>query len=87
MRVFFDSSAFVKRYVREAGTDAVLAWCDQASEMGLSAIASDMISTRRHVEQVAIAGEWLTHSASGFKTQALPSAWLLTSCITERSVQ
>lgn len=45
MRVFFDSSAFVKRYVREAGTDAVLAWCDQASEIGLSAIAlPEMIS-------------------------------------------
>ena len=39
MRVFFDSSAFVKRYVREAGTEAVLAWCDRASEIGLSGIA------------------------------------------------
>ena len=39
MRVFFDSSAFVKRYVSEAGTAAVLAWCDRAGEIGLSAIA------------------------------------------------
>lgn len=39
MRVFFDTSAFVKRYVREAGTEAVLAWCDQATEIGLSGIA------------------------------------------------
>ena len=39
MRVFFDSSAFVKRYISEAGTDAVLAWCDQATEIGLSGIA------------------------------------------------
>ena len=39
MRVFFDSSAFVKRYVREAGTEAVLEWCDQATEIGLSGIA------------------------------------------------
>lgn len=39
MRVFFDSSAFVKRYVGEAGTEAVLAWCDRASEIGLSGIA------------------------------------------------
>ncbi len=39
MRVFFDSSAFVKRYVREAGTDAVLAWCDRATAIGLSGIA------------------------------------------------
>ena len=39
MRVFFDSSAFVKRYVREAGSDAVLHWCDQATEILLSGIA------------------------------------------------
>lgn len=39
MRVFFDSSAFVKRYLREEGTDAVLAWCDQATELCLSGIA------------------------------------------------
>ncbi|MFA7405896.1 MAG: type II toxin-antitoxin system VapC family toxin [Pelobacteraceae bacterium] len=39
MRVFFDSSAFVKRYVREAGTDVVLMWCDQATELCLSGIA------------------------------------------------
>ena len=39
MRVFFDSSAFVKRYVSEAGTDAVIGWCDLATEIGLSGIA------------------------------------------------
>ena len=39
MRVFFDSSAFVKRYVREDGTEAVLSLCDGASEIGLSGIA------------------------------------------------
>lgn len=39
MRVFFDSSAFVKRYVSEAGTDAVLDWCDRATEIILSGIA------------------------------------------------
>ena len=39
MRVFFDPSAFVKRYVREPGTDAVLAWCDRATEIALSGIA------------------------------------------------
>ena len=32
MRVFFDSSAFVKRYVSETGTEAVLTWCDQATK-------------------------------------------------------
>ena len=45
MRVFFDTSAFVKRYVGEAGTDAVLEWCDRATEIGLSGIAlPEMIS-------------------------------------------
>jgi uncharacterized protein len=39
MRIFFDSSAFVKRYVREDGTDAVLSWCNQATELCLSGIA------------------------------------------------
>lgn len=39
MRVFFDTSAFAKRYVSEAGTDAVLEWCDRATEIGLSGIA------------------------------------------------
>lgn len=39
MRVFFDTSAFVKRYVSEAGTGAVLEWCDRATEIGLSGIA------------------------------------------------
>lgn len=39
MRVFFDSSAFVKRYISESGTDSVLQWCDKATEIGLSGIA------------------------------------------------
>lgn len=39
MRIFFDSSAFVKRYVAEQGTDAVLAWCDKATELCFSGIA------------------------------------------------
>ncbi len=38
MRVFFDTSAFVKRYFHESGSDEVLAWCDKASEIGLSGI-------------------------------------------------
>lgn len=39
MRVFFDSSAFAKRYLDEQGTPEVLAWCDQATELALSVIA------------------------------------------------
>lgn len=46
MRVFFDSSAFVKRYVSENGTQTVLEWCEQATEIGLSGIAlPEIIST------------------------------------------
>jgi len=39
VRIFFDSSAFAKRYVREVGTDEVLSLCQQATELCLSAIA------------------------------------------------
>jgi predicted nucleic acid-binding protein len=39
MRVYFDSSAFAKRYIDEAGTTEVLAWCERASELALSVIA------------------------------------------------
>ena len=46
MRVFFDTSAFVKRYVSEPGTDVVLHWCDRATEIILSGIAlPEIIST------------------------------------------
>ena len=45
MRVFFDSSAFAKRYVCEHGTGDVLHWCDEASELVLSVTAiPDLIS-------------------------------------------
>ncbi len=39
MRVYFDSSAFAKRYIDETGTETVLAWCERASELALSVIA------------------------------------------------
>lgn len=39
MRVYFDSSAFAKRYIDEAGTEQVLSWCDRADELVLSVIA------------------------------------------------
>ncbi|EQD56309.1 hypothetical protein B2A_05319 [mine drainage metagenome] len=39
MRVYFDSSAFAKRYIDEAGTAEVLAWCERARELALSVIA------------------------------------------------
>jgi predicted nucleic acid-binding protein len=36
--VFFDTSAFAKRYIAESGADQVLEWCDNATEIGLSGI-------------------------------------------------
>jgi len=39
MRAYFDSSAFAKRYIDEAGTAHVLDWCDRADELALSIIA------------------------------------------------
>lgn len=45
MLVFFDTSAFVKRYINEPGTDKVLEWCDKATEISLTGIAlSEIIS-------------------------------------------
>ena len=38
MRIFFDSSAFAKRYVAEAGSVAVDLLCSQADNLGLSVI-------------------------------------------------
>ncbi len=52
MRVFFDSSAFVKRYVSEPGTNEVLDWCEQAMEIGLSAIAlPEIVSAFRRLQR------------------------------------
>ena len=50
MRVYFDSSAWAKRYIDEAGTDEVLEWCEQASELALSVIAiPEVISAFRRL--------------------------------------
>ena len=39
MRTYFDTSALAKRYVREAGTEAVLAKCSEATEIVISVIS------------------------------------------------
>ncbi len=39
MHVFFDSAAFAKRYIQEAGTDTVLEWCERATVLSLTLIA------------------------------------------------
>lgn len=38
MRVFFDASAFAKRYVEDSGSEEVLQWCDRATELALSVV-------------------------------------------------
>jgi predicted nucleic acid-binding protein len=38
MRLFFDSSAFAKRFVEEAGSEGVESLCRRASELGLSVL-------------------------------------------------
>ena len=38
-RVFFDSSAFIKRYVAESGSQQVISLCESAREICLSVIA------------------------------------------------
>jgi hypothetical protein len=46
MRVFFDTSAFVKRYIEEPGTEKVVEICDQAEQLVLCVIClPEMIST------------------------------------------
>jgi hypothetical protein len=50
VRVFFDSSALVKRYIREKGTDEVLARCDQATELAVATIAwPELVSAFRRL--------------------------------------
>ena len=38
MRLFLDTSAFAKRFLEEAGSDDVEAFCMRASDLGLSVI-------------------------------------------------
>src|SRR4030042_3271098 len=38
MRIFFDSSAFAKRYIEEPGSDKVEGLCVQATLLGVSSI-------------------------------------------------
>ncbi len=50
MKVFFDTSAFVKRYVNEAGSQAVVEICQNADTVALSIIClPEIISTLRRL--------------------------------------
>ena len=46
MTVFFDTSAFVKRYIQEPGTDKIIEICRQAEQLVLCVIClPEMVST------------------------------------------
>lgn len=59
MRVFFDTSAFVKRYVDEAGSEQVIVLCRRADSLVLSVLClPEMISTLcRLVREGKISGD------------------------------
>lgn len=63
MKTYFDSSALAKRYVEEAGSDAVEAICQEAAELGISVIgAPEIISAlnRRRRENVLTPHQYKT---------------------------
>lgn len=63
MKTFFDSFAFAKRFVDEAGSDKVETICAQASELGLSAICvPEIVSAlnRRRRERSLTATQYAT---------------------------
>lgn len=54
MRVYFDASAYAKRYIEERGTPEVLAWCEQATELALAVIAiPELISAFNRMQREA----------------------------------
>lgn len=67
MRVFFDSSALVKRYVREEGTEAVLGWCERATEIGISGIAlPEMVSAFCRLRREGLIDKGQYHQLKSF---------------------
>lgn len=56
MKTFFDSSAFVKRYIEEPGSDSVESICQNATEIALSVICiPEIISAmNRRIREGAI---------------------------------
>ena len=66
MRTFFDSSAFAKRYVEEAGSQAVDALCGGATELALSIVCiPEIISAlnRRVREGTLSSGQYVEAKA------------------------
>jgi predicted nucleic acid-binding protein len=63
MRAFFDTSAFVKRYIEEPGSDRVMEICREAEHLVLSLIClPEMISTfNRLVREGKLSGDQYQH--------------------------
>jgi predicted nucleic acid-binding protein len=59
MRVFFDSSAFVKRFIEEQGSREADEYCQKASELGLSIVCfPEMISALcRKIREGSLSGD------------------------------
>jgi uncharacterized protein len=52
MKLFFDASAFVKRYVQEAGSDAVESLCGAADDIALSIICPvEILSAAKRLQR------------------------------------
>jgi len=55
MRIFFDSSAFAKRYIEEPGSEKVEDLCAQATQLGVSSIClPEVISGLRRLSRDSI---------------------------------
>lgn len=63
MRAFFDTSAFVKRYIEEPGSETVMEVCKKAEHLVLSLIClPEVISTlNRLVREGKLSGEQYQH--------------------------
>lgn len=51
MKTFFDSSAFAKRYIEESGSQSVITYCEDATELALSVLCVPEIvsALNRHI--------------------------------------
>ena len=72
MKVFFDSSALVHRYVPERGTEAVLELCRQATELGVSVIClPEIISALNRLRREKKLGDAGYHGCLPFTLRLL----------------
>jgi uncharacterized protein len=52
MRLFFDASAFIKRYIAEAGSQSVESLCDSAEDVAVSLVCpAEILSAARRLKR------------------------------------